>query len=227
MVGVAPLQVIGIVFDSERPATTTVLDRLRGVHPNATMRFLDVLCVKRDVRGVLSAQPQSADIEVCCDPAGSVLWQLLVGHGSDESLDASLDLRSAREVGLDLLAVERLAYEIQPCTSALLLLVETTWLPLVLDTAAGADGVPLVCGYLEPETMLVIGLALATATEAGDRAVRARAADRSALLETGANRPSSPRHPSVAVLRALVRAGLIDIQDVGDAVRALDDAQLL
>ena len=68
-----------------------------------------------------------------------------------------LDLQGACEVGLDLAAVEGLAYVIEPDTSALLMLVEPSWATELLDAPLGASGFPLVFGLLEPETMLLIG----------------------------------------------------------------------
>jgi hypothetical protein len=166
--------------------------------------FLDALFVSRDARGLLGPGHDSADLDVSSDPPGSTLWQLLNGNGLGTSPPTPLELHSSGEVGLDLAAVESLAYQIEPGTSALLILVETRWATDLLEVVITSGGFPIVSGCLEPETMLVVGPQLATAAEAGETAEVLAAAQGVASLDALGATPEPAATVAADVIRALV-----------------------
>jgi hypothetical protein len=191
------------------------------------MRLLDVLVVSKDERGILRlAATASAGLNLSSDSTGSTLWQLLDGNDFEAST-APLELHSACEVGLDLEAVESLAYRIEPDTTALLMLVETRWATVLLDEVANSGGFPIVFGCLEPETMLVLGPQLAAAAEAHVAADNVAAAHAVATLDTLARAPEPSSTVAANVIRALVGACIIDPTDVGDSIGALADAGII
>jgi hypothetical protein len=191
------------------------------------MRLLDVLVVSKDERGILRlAATASAGLNLSSDSTGSTLWQLLDGNDFEAST-APLELHSACEVGLDLEAVESLAYRIEPDTTALLMLVETRWATVLLDEVANSGGFPIVFGCLEPETMLVLGPQLAAAAEAHVAADNVAAAHAVATLDTLASAPEPSSSVAANVIRALVAACIIDPTDVGDSIGALTDAGII
>jgi len=145
----------------------------------------------------------------------------------DAAPDTPLDLHSAADVGLDLAAVEELQYRIEPTTSALLILAETTWDNELLEVAAATGGFPVVSGCLQPETMLVVGSAVATAAAAGDAATRESAAHGAAMLHALASAADLSSNVTSGVLGALVDAHVIDHLDVNDAIDALTAAGLV
>ena len=191
------------------------------------MRLVDVLCLSKDERGVIRVGPECIGAHVSSVPAGATLWQLLIGGDADQSPVTPLDLRSAAEIGLDLAAVEHLQYRIEPGTSALLILTEAVWENELLEVAAATGGVPIVSGCLEPETMLLVGPAVAMAAEASEAAERAGLAHGEAVLDTLAHAVDPASNLAGSVLQVLVDAHLIDHLDVDEAIDALATVSLV
>ena len=163
VIGSIELIVCRLVHDA-LPAE--VLRCLRELHGRGVARFLDLVCVSRDVRGVLHHRPDTVDLGSGLVFTGAVLLQLLEGDHVESSNTGNYGVRSGREVGFDLEAIERLMYRIEPGGAALLALVEPVWVEPLLDAVHAAGGAPLALGFLEPETMLIVGPQLAAATAA-------------------------------------------------------------
>ena len=176
---------------------------------------------------MLRRKNDGEDLEVTSDPSGATLWQLLEGNGSDTLPPASVELHSSCEVGLDLIAAESLAYQIESGTSALLVLAEMQSATDLLDEVLTASGFPIVFGCLQPETMLVIGPQLATAAEAVVAAETRATAHGIATLDALASRPEMSSTIAADVLRALVVARFIDPAHVDDTIKVLADAGLV
>ena len=226
MVRVGALQLLAIGFEASHGVPADVIERVGGVCRNCRIRVIDVSYVSKDARGVLRVEPWSEHfVGDGTSPDGTVLWQLLKGDSSYESARAPLEFRGVGEIGLDLVAVEQLQYRIEPETAALFVLVEATWPTELIDPAIAAGGFPLLCGFLEPETMFVAGPEVARAVEVADavfNATKARAETRvDALVRRGP--------PSVALraLRTLVDANVVDWRDLDHAIDALVGAGLV
>ena len=121
----------------------------------------------------------------------------------------SLELQSAREVGLDLDAVEGLGRLIEPGTCALLVLVELRWASDLLAAVLGSDGFPVISGCLEPETMLVIGLKLAAAVRSVAADERTTALRGAAMLDALASTRMAST-TAADVIQPLIAAGLLE-----------------
>ncbi len=207
-------------FESERSPPPRVVEDLRHINARGTLRFLDALFVYRDRDGTLGHAPGGLDVDVSSDPPGSTLWQLLNGDSAETGQPSPLELQSSCEIGLDLAAVESLAYRIEAGTSALLVLVEARWATDLLDAVIAAGGLPIVSGCLEPETMLVVGPQVAAAAEAGGLTEAAATGRAIAALDLLATSPAPAAIVVATALRALVRAGVIDPADVDDTISA-------
>ena len=203
------------------------LEQLRG---RRVVRFLDAVFLSKDEAGALRADPVGVDLIAGyrSGASESLLWQLLGGNGDEDdefSSVASFELRSAREVGLDLAALENITNLIDPGMSALFLLVEPQWEGALLDAVITAEGCPLVFACLESETMLVMGSRLARAVDAADVAERTAAIRGTAMLDSLAAAEGSA---TVAeVVSALVHGGVIHVCDVGAAMGVLTSAGVI
>jgi hypothetical protein len=227
VVAVGAVHLLAFGFESQGPLPPDVFRRLNRPHGSGVIRLLDVLHVSRDEHGVLGREHDGEDLDVSSDPPGATLWQLLEGSDSDTRPPTALDLHTSCEVGLDLAAVESLAYQIEPGTSALLILVEAQWATELRDAVLTAGGFPIVFGCLQPETMLIIGPQLATAAEAVVAAETGATAHGITRLDALSSGPASSSTVAADVLRALVAARFIDPADVDDTIWALADAGLV
>jgi hypothetical protein len=228
MAVIGTVQLLAFGFDSQGSLPPGVVDRLHRLHGRGIIRLLDMLFVSKDERGILGpATTGGTDISLGLDATGSTLWQLLDGNRVATSPTTPLELHSACEIGLDLEAVESLAYRIEPDTTALLMLVETRWATVLLGEVARSGGFAIVFGCLEPETMLVLGPQLAAAAEAHVAADTVAAAHAVATLDTLAHAPELSSAIAANVIRALVGACIIDPTEVGDSICALADAGLI
>jgi hypothetical protein len=228
MAVIGTVHLLAFGFDSQGSLPPGVVDRLHRLHGRGIIRLLDLLFVSKDERGLLGpATTSGIDLNLGVAATGSTLWQLLDGNGVATSPTTPLELHSAREVGLDLEAVESLAYRIEPDTTALLMLVETRWATVLLDEVARSGGYPIVFGCLEPETMLVLGPQLAAAAEAYVAADDIATALAVATLDTLARAPEPSSTVAANVIRALVGACIIDPTEVGDSIGALADAGII
>ena len=227
MAVVGTVQLIAFGFDSQSPLPPDVVERMQRLRGDGVIRFVDALFVAKDARGVLRLRKDGTDLDVSSDPPGSTLWQLLGRDALDAPPTTPLELHSSCERGLDLEAVEGLAYLIEPGTSALLILVETRWATDLLDAIVASGGFPIVTGCLEPETMLVVGPALAAAVEARSAMEVTAEADGIAMLDALACAPDVSSAVAAELVRALVVARFIDPGDVSATINALADARIV
>jgi uncharacterized membrane protein len=227
MAVIGTVHLLAFGFDSQGSLPPGVVDCLHRLHGRGIIRLLDMLIVSKDERGILGLANTGGTNVVGIDAKGSTLWQLLDGSAFESVPTAVLELHSASEVGLDLEAVEGLAYRIEPDTTALLMLVETRWATVLLDEVAGSGGFPIVFGCLEPETMLVLGPQLAAAAETSVAEETVAAARAVATLDALACAPAPSSAVAANVLRALVGACIIDPTEVHDSMGALADAGII
>jgi len=203
-----------------------VVERLDRLFGQGAIRLVDVLFVSRDEFGMFEPRPHVGDLNVSSDPPGSTLWQLFDGDGIEARPLTGLELHSACEVGLDLTAIESLAYRIEPDTSALLILFEGRWATDLLDAITASGASPIVPACLEPETMLIVGPQLAIAAEAGDTAESIAAAHGGETLDALAATPESAATVVADVIRTLVGERIIETFEVDKTIVALVNAGL-
>ncbi len=226
MATVGPLFLLVFGFDAPRSLAPDVKRALNLLRGRGLLRILDVLYLSHGEQGTFSVEPQGDGLDRRSATAESTLWQLFDGDDSDALANEPLELRGAREVGLDLEAVERMAHLIEPGTCALLVLVELRWVADLLEAVLVSNGLPIVSGCLEPETMLVIGSKLAVAVRAAQADEHTIALRGAAMLDALASTPIAST-TAVDVIQPLVAAGLLDDGDVEDAIAALADAGLV
>ena len=111
--------------------------------------------------------------------------------GGDAQAAEPWELRSAREIGIELDTVEGLAEQIPRGTAALVVLAELTAATELCERALASGGFPIATGLLEPETMLVFGPQLANAV----------AASKAVEVTTAARAPSALPRSRVATYR--------------------------
>jgi len=222
----APLDLFVFGFDAPRLLAPEVKRQLNLLRRHDLLRVLDVLYVSKDEQGVFSVRQETDDLIPRVALAESALWELFDGGDPDQLPPDSLELQSAREVGLDLDAVEGLEGLIGPGTCALLVLVELRWASDLLAAVLGSEGFPVISGRLEPETMLVIGLKLAAAVRSVAADERTTALRGAAMLDALASTPMAST-TAADVIQPLIAAGLLNDGDVEDAIDALAHAGLV
>lgn len=202
MAVVGSLQLLAIGFDTDEGLPPTVLHRLQWLCPSKGIRLLDALHVSKSDDGILKAA-ENAGLNVISTPPGAILRSFFEDPDPNSPALDELEWRSAGEVGLDLEAVEEFADRIAPGTSALLILAEPGWATEFLDVVLPSGGFPLVIGYLEPETMLLIGPQVAEAVRAAEARRPAPAAtDRPDGPSRNRRVPGNGRHTPVARMRS-------------------------
>jgi len=221
-----PIALLAFGFDAQGPLPVDVERRIDGLHGRGVVQILDVLYVSKDEHGSLRVEGEGIGGDAGSGPSESALWQLLEGNDVESLLAVSLELRSACEVGIDLEGIEGIEDLIQPGTSALLMLAEPIWVGDLLDEVLTSGGHPIVLGYLQPETMLVLGPKLASAASVARVPERTAAIRGAAMLD--ALRTEKPTMRITAqVITALVDAHLLHESDVDEAIDALAAAGLL
>jgi len=223
---VGPLHLLVFGFDAPRLLAPEVRRQLNLLRRHNRLRVLDVLYVSKDEHGVFSVGHEGDDLHPRAALADSALWDLFDADAPEHPPAEPLELRSAREAGLDLDAVEGLERLIEPGTCALLVLVELQWASDLLEAVLGSGGRPLVFGCLEPETMLVIGSKVAAAARAAQDNERTTALRGAAMLDALASTRMAST-TAADVIQPLVAAGLLDDADVEDAIGALTHAGLV
>ena len=226
MATVGPLDLLVFGFDAPRLLAPEVKRQLNLLRRHDLLRVLDVLYVSKDEQGVFSVGQEGDDLNPRAALAESALWELFDGDDPEHLPTEPLELQSAREVGLDLDAVESLGRLIEPGTCALLVLVELRWASDLLAAVLGSDGFPVISGCLEPETMLVIGPKLAAAVRSVDADERTTALRGAALLDALASTRMAST-TAADVIQPLIAAGLLNDGDVEDAIDALAHAGLV
>jgi len=221
-----PFDLLVFGFDAPRVLAPEVKRQLNLLRRHDLLRVLDVLYVSRNEQGGFSVGQEADDLNPGAALAESALWDLFDGDDPGEPPTDSLELQSAGEVGLDLDAVEGLERLVEPGTCALLVLVELRWASDLLAAVLGSDGLPVLSGRLEPETMLVIGLKIAAAARSVSAGERTTALRGAALLDALASTRMAST-TAADVIQPLVAAGLLNDGDVEDAIGALVQAGLL
>jgi uncharacterized membrane protein len=223
---VGPLDLLVFGFDAPLLLAPEVTRQLNLLRRHDLLRVLDVIYVSKDEQGVFRVGHEADDPNPRARLADSALWDLFGGDDLGRLSTEPLALRSAREVGLDLDAVEGLERLIEPGTCALLVLVELIWAADLLAAVLGSEGFPVISGRLEPETMLVIGLKLAATVRsisADEGTIALRGA---AMLDALASTPMAST-TTADVLQPLIAADLLNGGDVEDAIVALAHAGLI
>ena len=223
IVGSVELLVVG--FDGLGPLPPDVDQRVEAFVGRGIIRVLDVLCVSKDEHGDVRVVEDAQKFGLRVSLAESTLWQLFDGGDPAVLPEASFELHSAREVGLDIDAVESLAQRIAPGTSALLMLVEPTWANDLVETVFAAGGLPIAFGCLEPETMLIVGPHVASAVLVAQASESIAAVRGAATLDALAR--TQITSTAAEVIKSLVVACLLDASAVEDAIGALATAGLL
>ena len=226
MATVGPLYLLVFGFDAPRSLAPDVKRGLNLLRRRGLIRILDVLYVTMASRAPSRSSQQGDGLDRRSALAESTLWPLFDGDDPASLANEALELHSAREVGLDLEAVEGLAHLIEPGTCALLVLVELRWAADLLEAVLVSNGLPIVSGCLEPETMLVIGSKLAVAVRAAQADERTTALRGAAMLDALASTPIAST-TAADVIQPLVAAGLLDDGDVEEAIAALAAAGLV
>lgn len=223
IVGSVELLVVG--FDGFGPLPPDVRRRVEALVGRRVIRVLDVLCVSKDVHGVVRVVEDAEEFGLRMSLAESALWHLVDGDEPGVLAAGSFELHSAREVGLDIDAVESLAQRIEPGTSALLILVEPSWANELVETVSAAGGLPIAFGCLEPETMLIVGPHVASAALVAQASEHTAAVHGAATLDALAI--TQITSTAAEVIKSLVVECLLDASDVESALSALASAGLM
>ena len=226
MADLGSVQLLALGFDLHERLPASVARQVRRLRARGIVGVLDVLVVSKTAHG--DVRYESGSKSDADEPAaGSILARLFEDDELDTDATELLDMQNYGDIGLDLDTIERFASRLQPGTMCLLMLVEARWAMPLLEAALAADGLPIMFGCLESETMLVFGPSLARAVATRAHAEGAAAAMSAGVLDALASADDDASKGVGATLRTLLSAGFIVDADIVEAVRALADDDLL
>ena len=144
MMEIGPLEYVVIGFEDNQFASV-VLPELNAIQRNGAIRVVDLLFVQKEADGVPSVREVNELDEQELQSFGGIVDDLL-------GLFTTVD-------------VEQLAAAVPPGASAVVVLLEHTWVVRLTDAVRRAGGKLFTGGMVTPEALQSIGAELATKEE--------------------------------------------------------------
>jgi uncharacterized membrane protein len=248
---IGPIQLIVIGFESNERFRGNIMRELNKVRVKGLIRLLDLLFVLKDQQGNISAF-QETDLSQEEEAEYGALINQMIGltpavHPAG-AMNPALSLAD-HEYGLTAEDVQHVADQIEPGTSAALLLIEHTWAANLKTSVRQAGGRMVAQGFLTPEVLLMVGKELEMMVEAAATIEIAQAVKGAAMLdalitvaEAEEMKETASREAFKAVatatkrvktatvakaVRSLIAAGLMERADAEEAIETLLAAHLL
>jgi uncharacterized membrane protein len=250
---IGPMQLIAIGFESNENFRGDILRELDEVNNRGVIKLLDLLFVIKDQDGEVTSLEMSDLTEAEEIEYGALIGGLMgLGAGGAEGatggMEAGILAAAENSIGLTAEDVQRLADDLEPGTSAAILLIEHTWAVGLKAALKAAGGHPLMQGFLTPEALLMVGQELEAITEAEAAIEAAEAIKGAAMLnaliavaeaetieeaameeaaEVVAEAEAIKNVAAAEAARALIVAGLIEEAAAQDAIDVLVAADLI
>jgi uncharacterized membrane protein len=225
---IGPVQAVVLGFPPEAKFTGEVMAELDRLQGRGVIRVLDLLFVHKETDGdlvVAEARDEDADL-------GAIIGALLgfdfeEGSSTGEG-DTAYDLGGDHATrGMSVEDLRGVAEQLEPGTSAGVLLIEHAWARQLRKAVRGAGGVPVAQGFLTPEALLLVGAELGAMVEAIEVIERLHATKLHDEVEASRSEQDSYSLGALSALDVLVRDGVLEPGAVSDAITSLVDAQLV
>jgi len=174
MTTIGPLQLTVIGFDSSS-VTSEIVEKLRAVRENGSIRVIDLLFVAKDEGGRITAMETTDLTKEEAMRFGAVIGGLigLGAAGEAGAVAGAVEGAGAvaeRDLGLSSSDIKLLADDLPPGSSALIVLFEHIWALELKEAIINANGVLLAQGLISPEALMGVSEELAACVEAAEEA---------------------------------------------------------
>ena len=229
---IGPIQILVVGFESNDRFRGEILKELDELRLRGTIRLLDLLFVMKDTNSEITAFEEtdlSEEEEIEYGAMIKAMIGLGAGQGGDEAI-ASAVAMSDNDYGLTAEDVLQVADQINPGTSAGILLIEHRWAIGLKTAIRNAGGHPLMQGFLTPEALFMVGKELEAIVEAEAVIEMADAVKGAALLNALATVAVAEAVEEAAIEEAaevVAEAEMIKTMAAAEAARALIVAGLI
>lgn len=247
-----PVQFLVVGFETNEKFKGEILAELDTLRGRGVIRVLDLLFVMKTEAGDVVAM-QDSDLSAEEEAELGTLVSKLMGLNGESAAAGDSALAGAladneNQYGLTAQDIADVANQIEPGTSAGILLVEHVWAAGLKQAIRDAGGYPIAQGFITPEALVMIGAEVQAIAEAEMAIEVAEAVKGAALLdalatvdlaeavkeaavedavETVAQAELAKTAAVAEAVRTLVVAGMIEDAAVQEAVEALAVAGLL
>ncbi len=171
---IGPLQLTVIGFDSSS-VTSEIVEKLRAVRENGSIRVIDLLFVAKDEGGRITTMETTDLTKEEAMHFGAVIGGLIGLGAAGEAGAVASALEGAfavaeRDLGLSSSDIKLLADDLPSGSSALIVLFEHIWALELKEAIINANGVLLAQGLISPEALMGVGEELAACVEAAEEA---------------------------------------------------------
>lgn len=225
---IGPIQLIVVGFESNDRFRGQIMRELEALRGRGLMRVLDLLFVMKDKAGNITAFEQS-DLT----PEEELEWGAVIsrmmgldgdGPGREGELSPEALAAAEHDYGLTAEDIIQIAEQIEPGTSAGILLFEHTWAIGLKAAIHEAGGHLLAQGVLTPEALWMVGEEIRTIAEAQETIELAEAVKGAAMLDALATVVAAEAIEEEALAEAaeaVVAADMIKTAAAAEAIRAL------
>ncbi|MDM8533027.1 hypothetical protein QUF63_17840 [Anaerolineales bacterium HSG25] len=227
---IGPIQILVIGFESNDKFTGEIMRELELIRGRSVIRVLDLLFVMKDEVGNITTY-QNNDLNDEEELEIGVVISRMMGlkessqaeHGLEEALLAA-------NYGITQADIVDLSNQIEPGSSAGVLMIEHTWALGLKDAIINAGGRMLSQGFLTRDAMMMIGAELQATAEAETSIEMAEAVKGAALLDVLCTVAKAKEIEEAAIddaTEAIVAAELVKTALSADVIRTLIVANLL
>lgn len=162
-----PVQLIVIEFENPQ-FTGKLLPSLRALHSEGAIRLLDMLAVRKDEKGTISAMQASDLTKEEAIRYGAIVGGL-IGLGAEgpagakKGAKASVEAIATHDYGLAEDDIKRVTREIPKGHAAIIALIEHRWVLELKRAITAAGGVFFAEAMIQPKTLVRLGAELAAA----------------------------------------------------------------
>ena len=162
MTQIGPVQLVAIGFGPEAKFEGRIMAELARLEQSGTIRVLDLLFVRKDEDGDLTA------LDYQGEDLGAIIGALLGFEFEGNGDGAASGAGDGHAFGLSRDQIEAMGAALDPGHSAGFLLVEHVWAKQFKAAVRDAGGVPIGEGFLTPEAIAAVAAELGAMAEALD-----------------------------------------------------------
>ncbi len=220
-----PIQFVVIGFETNDKFKGDIMAELDTLRGRGVIRLLDLLFVMKDDAGNVFAMEDTDLSEEEEAELGTLISSLMgLGDGRHEVTEANALPDTENHYGLTAQDIAEVSANIEPGTSAGILLIEHVWAAGFKHAVREAGGYPIAQGFITPEALIMIGEEVRAIAEAEAAIEVADAIKGAALLDALITVDVAEAVKEAAIEDAaetVVEAELIKTVAVADAVRTL------
>ena len=185
---VGPIQVLIFEFESNKNFEGKILNELKAIRNAGILKLLDMQFVMKYDNGeiaVIELSDLSEEEEV---EYGNLIKAMMGMGAAEEAGDmageiAGAEIIASNAYGLNIPDVHQLADQIQPGTSACIMMIEHTWAKGLKSAIQDAGGRMVAQGFLTPDALFMIGKEVEAILEAEAAIEEAEAIKGAAILD--------------------------------------------